>query len=169
MNTKTKIKKLFVLLLVFSGNMSIVHAQPSLSKGSGLVNVGVGVVPGVGGNVSYDYGLIDYWGPGLFTVGGYLSVSAYDKRYEGIDRRDRNYFLSPRATYRYSVNSRFEVFGSVMIGLLITDDNYGYPLDISLGIMAGCRFFVTDNVGFFAEGGVNIRSTCFNGGLTIAF
>ncbi|MDR0714144.1 MAG: hypothetical protein LBF89_07805 [Bacteroidales bacterium] len=162
-------KKLFVFIAVF-GSMTVVHAQPLLEKGAGLINAGIGVVPGVGGNVSYDYGLIDYWGPGLFTVGGYASVSAYDERYDGNSyRRDRKYFLSPRATYRYSLKSRLEVFGSLMTGLLVKDGKFEVEATFSVGVMGGCRFFVTDNIGFFAEGGIHLDATCFNGGISFAF
>ncbi|GHT22558.1 hypothetical protein FACS189430_04530 [Bacteroidia bacterium] len=163
-------KKLFFLVVVLSlGFVSMSHAQSSLSKGSGLVNVGAGFFPGVGGNASYDYGLIDHWGPGLFTVGGYFSAAIHTDTYGSTKYKRTKLFFAPRATYRYSINPKFEIFGSVMTGLLVKETSIENQSYVAFGLMGGCRYFFTNNFGVFAEGGVNYETTCLNLGVSFAF
>ncbi|MDR2847736.1 MAG: hypothetical protein LBV39_01390 [Bacteroidales bacterium] len=165
-------KKVF-LLVVCLGCAAVSYAQSSLSKGSSLVNVGVGVVPGFGGNASYDYGLIDHWGPGLFTVGGYFSTSVRNKNYGfgkyEVTHKETKLFFAPRASYRYSINPKFEIFGSMMIGLLVINSHEDVDQKAAFGLMAGCRYFFTNSFGVFAEGGANIDATCLNGGICFSF
>jgi hypothetical protein len=161
-------KKLFFLVLCV-GFVSTSHAQSSLSKGSSLVNVGAGFLPGIGGNASYDYGLIDHWGPGLFTVGGYFNAAVHTDKSGSLKYKRTKLFFAPRASYRYSINTKFEIFGSVMIGLLVKETPSEYQSYGAFGLMGGCRYFFTKGFGVFAEGGVNYETTCLNVGVSFAF
>lgn len=160
-------KKIFIILSLFFVGMTISNAQ-EMRKGMGLANVGVGFVPGVGINFSYDYGLVDTWGPGIFTVGGFIGWANYEESNVN-DIRGNDFFFSPRATYRYAINSSFEVYGTVMFGAKLSTyskikDNHFRP---NFSTTAGCRYTFAGNISVFAELGYNV--SCINGGLSISF
>ncbi|MDR1671911.1 MAG: hypothetical protein LBS09_00360 [Bacteroidales bacterium] len=158
------------------------QAQQDIANGSGILNLGVGVAPGLGGSVSFDYGVIDHWGPGIFTVGGYFGISGRKWEYKGIgvtifdgDKTLTSVMIAARATYRYSVTRYFEAYGVLMPGVRI--EKWKYPdnaatLDHSnispdLGILAGCRFLFSDRMSVFAEMGYSVL--CLNAGISLTF
>ena len=175
-------KKYFVVLAALC-MMGTSVAQAQMGKGSNLFNVGLGlgsgedhVDGGFGLNASFDHGLVDTWGPGLFTIGGFAGFHTYGKSEKildvGIDWRYNIIALAFRATYRYSLNESFEVYGALMTGLKIryakVDKNSASETDIFWGgPIAGCRYSFSPNMAVFAELGYSLQY--FNGGLSFAF
>ena len=141
------------------------HAQ-EMKKGTSLFNVGLGFINGWGLNASYDYGLVDSWGPGVFTIGGYVG---FDNWSYNTDVRATEFGFAPRATYRYSINKSFEVYGAAMLGAHVT--NYTTSKANISGIIfaatAGCRYSFARNIAVFAEVGYSI--SLINGGLSFLF
>ena len=162
-------KRFFIALVVVSTLCIGVTDAQQMQKGMSLFNVGLGLAPGVGVNVSYDYGLIDAWGPGIFTVGGYVGYQNYKTWTDNLDYRANALFFTPRATYRYAINKSFEVFGTAMLGAVF----YSYSKykdgrsDVRFSTTAGCRYSFTPDISVFAEVGYNIAY--LNGGLSFSF
>ncbi len=164
-------KKFFVILIALCViGMATSHAQ-EMKKGMSLANIGLGFVPGVGLNFSYDYGLIDTWGPGIFTIGGFIGFANWGKTYSGFgDYRVNQFAFAPRATYRYAINKSFEVYATAMLGAYF--ESYSkYDFDngsgVFFGTTAGCRYTFSNNLSVFGEIGYNI--SYLNGGLSISF
>jgi hypothetical protein len=156
------------------------QAQQEVAKGNSILNLGIGAVSGFGGNVSFDYGVIDHWGPGIFTVGGYFGASARTWKHEGIggvlfygEETLTSMMIAARATYRYSVTRQFEAYGVIMPGVLVKlrkyTGNFENTSDIlpDVGVLAGCRYLFSDKVSVFAEAGYNVL--CLNAGLSFTF
>ncbi|MDR2039855.1 MAG: porin family protein [Bacteroidales bacterium] len=164
-------KKFFVALMaICTVGITLSHAQ-KMEKDMSLVNIGLGFLPGVGVNVSYDYGLVDKWGPGVFTIGGFVGFSNWGRNISGMgDYRQTRWAISPRATYRYAINPDFEVYGAVMTGLYF--NTYSKYRDNSTGLFwgttAGCRYSFMKNMSVFAEIGYN-DVAALNGGISISF
>ena len=166
-------KRFFIILTVLCiVGINSVCAQP-MQKDGGLLNIGLGFLPGAGVNFSYDHGLIDQWGDGIFTVGGLIGFQSR-RTFGEID--DHTFVFTPRATYRYAINNDFEVYASAMLGFQIykVADKYN-AADFS-GITAGCRYTFSGNISVFAEVSPpfhyvhdNISIAIFNGGLSISF
>lgn len=164
-------KKFFVVLVaICTIGIGMSHAQ-EMKKGMSLFNVGLGFVPGWGLNVSYDYGIVDKWGPGIFTVGGFVGFSNWGESVYTSDYRATEFVFAPRATYRYAINNSFEVYATAMLGAYYIKDSYEtYDNDhtgVYFGTTAGCRYSFTKNLSVFAEIGYNV--TYLNGGLSFAF
>ena len=146
--------KRFFIVLAISCAVSIgaVDAQ-EMQKGSTLLNLGMGLGPGVGANISLDYGLIDEWGDGIFTLGGFVGIHSSHTYVGGV-----NYALiafAPRATYRYTIDHRFEVYGVFSLGAFFYtgDHSGGGPF---WGIAAGGRYNLPGNISLFTELGHNL-------------
>lgn len=158
-------KRFFIVLAVLSTmGIHVMNAQ-EMQRGMSLFNVGLGLIDGYGYhsswglNVSYDYGLVDTWGPGIFTIGAYAGFDAWTKRWG----------IAPRVTYRYAINNSFEVFGTAMLGAYIRiqrkpKDDKIYSLFSST---VGCRYSFTRNLSVFGEIGYGI--SFLNGGLSFSF
>ena len=85
-------KKFLLAALVFVGSLGVANAQEIASKGTSMVNLGIGLGYRFGGSMSvpplsvaYDYslksGLID--GNGAITLGGYLAYTSANYSYLG--------------------------------------------------------------------------------------
>jgi len=164
-------KRFFIVLAVVSTvGISMMNAQ-EMQKGMSLFNVGLGFVPGWGLNASYDFGIVDTWGPGVFTVGGYVGFANWGATIIRDDYRITQFIFAPRATYRYAINTSFEVYGAAMFGAYYTNDSYRDYKNNHSGIYAattvGCRYSFSKNLSVFAELGYNV--TVLNGGLSFAF
>ena len=158
-------RSFIIFIIIYTVGINISQAQ-EMKKGMGLFNVGLGFIDGIGLNASYDYGLINYWGPGIFTVGGYIGFDNWS--YER-NIRATEFGFAPRATYRYAIDRNFEVYGTAMLGARFTtySDIKGNNSGIIFGITAGCRYTFARNISVFAELGYSI--SLFNGGLSFSF
>ena len=168
-------QKFFVFLAVLcalGGNLS--HAQ-EMKKGMSLFNAGLGFLPGVGLNASFDYGLVDDWGPGIFTVGGFAGFGTWGRMWvNSYAYRETTLAFSPRATYRYAIDRSFEVYGAAMLGALIRlysrtlPDGRNGTNGVFFGCVAGCRYTFSGNISVFSEIGFN-DIAFLNGGLSFSF
>ena len=164
---------LIVLAVICAIGCNLSHAQ-EMKQGMSLFNVGLGFVPGAGINASFDYGLVDDWGPGIFTVGGYVGCRTWGRTYAGlVDYRDNAFAFAPRATYRYAIDRSFEVYGAAMLGAFIRfysekiNESNGKS-GVFFGSVAGCRYTFSGNISVFAEIGYN-DIAMLNGGLCFSF
>ena len=168
-------KRFFIVLAVVSTlGVAAIQAQ-EMQKGMSLFNVGIGFVPGWGINASYELGVIDTWGPGIFTVGGYVGYANWGATHKLLtghkdDYRVNAMAFSPRATYRYAINRSFEVYGTVMLGVVHRsyskyEDNKTRPYYATI---VGCRYTFAGNISVFAETGLN-EISFLNGGLCFSF
>ena len=158
-------QKLIILLAICTFGINVSHAQ-EMKKGMSLFNVGLGFIDGWGLNASFDYALVSSWGPGIFTVGGYVG---FDNWSYNSDIRATEFGFAPRVTYRYSINKSFEVYATAMLGARIKtyskeNDNVN---DVFFGSTVGCRYTFTRNISVFAEAGYSI--SYLNGGLSFSF
>ena len=165
-------KRLFIVFAVVSTlGINAMQAQ-EMRKGMGLFNAGLGFVPGWGLNASFDYGIIDTWGPGIFTVGGYVGFANWRGIYVGQYRKEaiNAFAFAPRATYRYAINNQFEVFGAAMMGAIhhSYSDDYKNKNRPFYTTTLGCRYTFTGNISIFAEMGFN-EISYLNGGLCFSF
>ena len=170
-------KRFFLILAVLYAIITGNALSQEMQKGSSVLNLGLGFVEGglldigelgVGMNVAYDYGLIDTWGPGIFTIGGFVGFSTRSPH----NIRYTNWGITPRATYRYPISSSFEVYGTAMVGLyLVTnsldlvDTKYRHLVASTVGL----RHWFGSNISIFTELGVFGSVLLFNGGLGFSF
>ena len=164
-------KRFFIVLAIVSTmSVNAMYAQ-EMQKGMSLVNVGLGFVPGWGLNASYDYGIVDTWGPGIFTVGGYIGFGSWGKKYTGhANYRDNAFAFAPRATYRYAINKSFEVYGTAMLGVVVHSysNYYNNENNAYFATTVGCRYTFSGNISVFSEIGFN-EISFLNGGLCFSF
>jgi hypothetical protein len=166
-------KKFFVVLAVlFVVGSGCLHAQ-HIKKDMNLVNVGLGMLPGIGLNVSFDHGLIDTWGAGIFTVGGYVGFGSWSEAYHipGYKNyRVSTFAFAPRATYRYAIDPLFEIYGVAMLGVSVrTYSEYkGNANSGFFAVNAGGRYLFSTNASLFAEFGFN-EISFLNVGLCLSF
>ena len=166
----------FILSFICAMNVSALQAQ-EMKKGMSLFNTGLGLVPGWGINTGYDYGLVDTWGPGIFTIGGYVGYGSWRKSYKTkpanihpVEYRVNVFAFAPRVTYRYAVNSSFEVYGAMMVGAIAYSYSkfYDNKNDNFFAIALGCRYSFRSNFAVFAETG-NCETSYLNGGISYSF
>lgn len=143
--------------------------EPQWSKGTAMINAGIGVQP-FGGTVSLDYVLVDEWWKGHFTVGGEFDFSVPYKHETAIG-------ITPRATYGLNITPEFEVHVTAQTGFGVhswkywdgekdvkTSDSF-----ILWGGFAGCRYFFTDNLAVLAEIGGENWFPALRAGITYKF
>ena len=145
--------------------------EPQWSKGTAMVNAGIGVQP-FGGTVSLDYVLVDEWWKGHFTVGGELDFSVPYKHGTAIG-------LTPRATYGLNITPEFEVHVTAQTGLGFRTYETWDPVNekydkasksfILFGGFAGCRYFFNDNLAVLAEIGGEDYFPALCAGITYKF
>lgn len=151
-------KKLIFCFVVVLLTINCATAQ-RMQKNDGLINIGLGVGPGVGVSASYDYGLVDSWGPGIFTIGGIAGINNRGDRihnymHDGEKYRETIFSLAPRVSYRYAFDDEpFEVYLTAMLGVSYHAYSRFYSNNFSLfgGAAVGGRFFATQNLSVFAE------------------
>lgn len=169
MNTK----RVLIVLAVITIGCSWSHAQV-MRKGMNLAGVGLGVVPGIGVNASYDYGLVDDWGPGIFTIGGYVGFGTWGRAYhianDHSNYRVNAFAFAPRATYRYAIEPPFEIYGTFLLGAVIKSYSDYFPNDSRafVGITIGGRYSFKSNASLFAEIGFN-EISFLSTGLSFSF
>lgn len=147
---------LFLSFISVFGIVSLSAQQ--MEKGNSIINIGAGFAPGIGGSVSYDYGLVDTWGPGLFTVGGYVGINSWSHNigYNMGSYRQNIWAFAPRATYRYSFFPNFEAYVSAMFGFGLytySSELHSNSFFVFAGGTAGCRYSFTPSFSVFAEAG----------------
>ena len=163
-----------VLSVIYTIGNSVVCAQ-EMKKGMSLFNTGFGFVPGVCLNVSYDYGIVNECGPGIFTIGGYAGIANWGKTHSDKSHhhnyRVTAFAFAPRTTYRYPINQSFEVYATAMFGTRIvfsSSSEYADFNEVFFSTTAGCRYSFGAHIAIFAEIGIN-KMSLLNGGLSFSF
>jgi opacity protein-like surface antigen len=112
----------------------------------------LGFLPGMGANASIDYVLVNKWWKGHFTVGAYTGFYTGNTAFDSIP--ESSFSIMPRVTYGLNINDSFEVHVGAMSGFRYFKDSDGdHKPGFSMAYLAGCRYFITDNLGLSAETG----------------
>jgi opacity protein-like surface antigen len=169
----------FMTLAVSQKAQAIEDPNP---KGTIVIGVRGGVLPGFGGNVVADYTLINSWWKGHFTVGAYAGFNSRHHHEDFITYSYRSNFMNfavmPRATYGLNITDKFEVHAGVMLGVNYQINTWKYDnsfsedvthtyVNFAHGELAGVRYMFTDNIGVEAEFIWTTYQNYFNVGLTI--
>lgn len=166
-------KLLFFLIIISITNAFTVKAQEYKTA----LNFGVGVLYGIGGYIACDHSTIILNEHSAWTAGGYLGMQRGDGY--GMDcglmggndtyRYDYKWLLAPRLGYVYSFSKHFDLYATLMPGLLINDkyDNKHVKYSFYTGITGGGRVQLFKNLYFFTEFGYNLLS--INAGISVKF
>jgi len=147
--------------------------------GTLYVSAHVGFAPGVGGNISADYVLIDSWWKGHFTVGAIVGSSGRTKTINssfGNLKYSYSYLtIAPRATYGLNITDNFEVHTGVISGLTHFNekqkdiDYKDNGINFCFGWLAGARYYFNDFFGASAELNYSGYMTYVNLGAVLRF
>lgn len=153
-------------------------------EGTFNLNAHIGFVPGIGANVSGDYVLVNSWWKGHFTVGGIVGFNRDKDKFNGFGYKYEqiysNLSIMARATYGLNITDKFEVHAGAASGPCFRSWKYewhGYDAskdddkDVvfdGAGI-AGCRYFVTDNLALSAELIGGLHMSYLNLGVSFKF
>jgi len=134
-------------------------------------------------SVAYERGITDSFGPGTLSVGGLLGYKHYYYDFPKTDYKASwtDVLLMARGSYHYNLtsNPQIDTYAGLTVGVRLNTysntntnsasrDAYSDEgLHLATGIFLGGRYFVTDNVGVFAEAGYDM--TYFKLGLTAKF
>ena len=167
-------KKFLLAALVFVGSLGVANAQEIASKGTSMVNLGIGLGYRFGGSMSvpplsvaYDYslksGLID--GNGAITLGGYLAYTSSNYSYYlgGTSFSASHTVLGVRGMFHYQFVPKLDTYAGLMLGYHIASTSatgyYGNSLvgsGFDLGVILGARYFFTPRIGAFTELGYTL-------------
>jgi hypothetical protein len=161
-------KHVFCLIILCITTLTTIKAQDK----NGTLNVGVGILPGIGGSLSYDHQVKNIGEHSLLTLGGYVGFSRRDgyglDGSNSVDFWESKSLLAPRITCQYAFGQQFEVFAALMPGLSIDRIYFDKTeLGFFIGVSAGCRVKLSKNMYIFAETGYNVLSV--NTGLSFKF
>lgn len=132
-------------------------------------------------NLSYEQPWPKKLGPGFLGVGAYFGYKTEKYKYNYnawygsgyyYEKRHSYYTIAGRATYHWDVlnTKKAEVYGGVLIGAYLNvytyndnDPNSDYSVAVNpfspyVSPFLGARYYFTDNIGVFAEGGVHPHS-----------
>jgi hypothetical protein len=109
-------------------------------------------------SVSFDHGLRDDWGPGIFGIGAFMSVATYKYTYyTHDDYRITDFNIAGRATYHYQFFDKVDTYGGVIAGLNIRRDNIDSSYDGEEGVypmgsvFAGIKYYFNDKISVMSE------------------
>ena len=167
-------KKFLLAALVFVGSLGVANAQEIVSKGTSMVNLGIGLGYRFGGSMSvpplsvaYDYslksGLID--GNGAITLGGYLAYTSANYSYLGGPSTSASHtVLGVRGMFHYQFVPKLDTYAGLMLGYHIASASsatgyYGSSFvsrGFDMGVVLGARYFFTPRIGAFTELGYSL-------------
>ena len=177
-------KKFLLAALVFIGSLSVANAQEIISKGTSMVNLGIGLGHHFGSDgmsipplsVAYDYsivsGLIDR-NNGAITLGGYGGFTSGSMTYRvpgySSSASYTHILLGFRGMFHYPFAPKLDTYAGLMLGYHIASTSYsnsgpmgsysnsgltGSGFDI--GVILGARYFFTPRIGAFTELGYSL-------------
>jgi hypothetical protein len=128
-------------------------------------------------SISYDRGLRDDWGPGIFGVGAFVSVATYKYGWHGYynysDFRITSFNIAARATYHYQLVEKLDTYGGAIAGINIQSDNVDYyeskgasPMG---AVFVGVKYYFKDNLSVMSELYAGSTVAFFNVGLSLKF
>ncbi len=137
---------------------------------------------GIGASVSGDYVLVNSWWKGHFTVGGYIAYNTSKDDGYGYDIKYNNFAIMARATYGLNITDKFEVHAGYMIGPIFHSWKYEWDTGYTATskddnetvfnyatFIAGCRFYLSDNIALSAEATYGLHLTYLNLGVSFKF
>lgn len=160
--------KKYLILVLFSIWMVVGNAQ-KMKEDANLLSLGIGGVPGIGANLSYDYGLSDL-GPGVITIGAFAGgdtrLNTYNDGNNTGNYTRSEWFFAPRISYQYDITLKWEVYAAFMAGIFLERYHYSNHLNVenrrkggnsfSVAITAGVRYTISQKFAVFLEAGKNI-------------
>lgn len=168
-------KKFLLAALVFVGSLGVANAQEIASKGTSMVNLGIGLGYRFGGSMSvpplsvaYDYslksGLID--GNGAITLGGYLAYTSANYSYWAQSTTASYTVLGVRGMFHYQFVPKLDTYAGLMLGYHFTSVSSTAPAEhyessiaasaFDMGVILGARYFFTPRIGAFTELGYTL-------------
>ena len=168
-------KKFLLAALVFVGSLGVANAQEIASKGTSMVNLGIGLGYRFGGSMSvpplsvaYDYslksGLID--GNGAITLGGYLAYTSANYSYWAQSTTASYTVLGVRGMFHYQFVPKLDTYAGLMLGYHFTSVSSTAPAEhyesssaasaFDMGVILGARYFFTPRIGAFTELGYSL-------------
>ena len=168
-------KKFLLAVLVFIGSLGVANAQEIASKGTSMVNLGIGLGYRFGGSMSvpplsvaYDYslksGLID--GNGAITLGGYLAYTSANYSYWAQSTTASYTVLGVRGMFHYQFVPKLDTYAGLMLGYHFTSVSSTAPAEhyessiaasaFDMGVILGARYFFTPRIGAFTELGYSL-------------
>jgi hypothetical protein len=168
-------KKVFLFLFCFSLSIVAVHAQEIFSKGTSVLNAGVGLGSGIPIEVSYERSILsdlihnDNGAIGIGAYGSWYSNTASDWRYSHI-------VLGARGAFHYQFVEKLDTYAGLMLGYNIASAKWtgdgesigtasASAFDFSLFL--GARYFFKPKFGIYAEAGYGIAF--LSAGVTLKF
>jgi hypothetical protein len=128
-------------------------------------------------SVSFDHGLRDDWGPGVFGVGAFVSFARYRYGWGGFsgygDFKITSFNVAGRATYHYQFVDKLDTYGGAIIGVNIRSDNVDYYNSGGVSLMGsafvGIKYYVKDNLSLMSELYAGSSVAFFNLGIGLKF
>lgn len=160
-----------VMMTLATGFKAMAIGDP-FPKGTFIAGAHFGIVPGIGGNLTGDYVLVDSWWKGHFTIGGYVGFNTRQYRPVYTDRyHEYNISVMPRATYGLNITNDFEVHAGLMTGFCIHRDNYWKETHTyyDLGEIVGCRYQLFPDFYVDFEANYTFYMSYLNFGVTYLF
>jgi hypothetical protein len=173
MKKKNTILVFAVLALLLFSTASLNLQAQSFEKGDKDINLTIGFLSSWYENhyfhasipqiaISGDYGLRDDWGPGVFGVGAFISLTTYKYRWSIYEDGKYTYInIAARATYHYQFVKKLDTYGGVLLGVQIRrfKEPEGYPAYYNsragVGAMGtlfvGAKYYVTDKFSILSE------------------
>lgn len=160
--------KKLVLLSVFLISVITVNAQEIFSKGTNILNVGVGVGSGIPVEASFEHSIVD----GLINgENGAIGIGAYGSWYSDSEKitggkwKYNHIVLGARGAFHYQFVDKLDTYAGAMLGYNIASSKWegdgtgsasasGSAFDFSL--FAGARYFFKPTFGVYAEAGYGV-------------
>lgn len=176
-------KVLFIALVAAMAVMPLSAQQ--FQKGTGAVNLGVGVGTVLGGlgtgrpavTLAYDHGMWDIENAGVISIGGYFGNAGYSYKSDGYSQKWNYWLVGARGAYHHFFKSvpQLDPYVGLMLGYnIVTYSSSGdytgpnsYGSGIGYSIFIGSRWFFNDNFAAFAELGYGIA--VLNAGVSFKF
>jgi hypothetical protein len=165
---KMKKNRLLCFLILWAGSIWMAEAQENKQ----IFSAGLGVLPGRGVHVSYDYSIAGLGKQTFLGLGGYWGTSIGDgyglDGGSGIDFWESKSLLAPRVSIQHSVNQKFELYAALMPGISMERIHHDKTqFGFFAGITAGGRIKLFKSAYLFSELGYNVLA--LNVGLSFRF
>jgi hypothetical protein len=108
-------------------------------------------------SISFDHGLRDDWGPGIFGVGAFVSAATYrySNSYYDSNYRASAFTIAARASYHYQFFDKVDTYGGLIGGIQIRGNNIPNNSDEGVypagSIFAGIKYYFSNNISVMSE------------------
>ena len=163
--------KVLIVFLTLSGfNRSVSAQNEVIDKGHMILNAGIGAGnyishPGYSVKLlpivfSLEYGVVDLFDSrGGIGIGGYAAYTLFGaKDANRLNQKVSDLIVGVRGMFHYEFIEKLDTYAGVMLGYDIVSHSQPDNLPGSTfrpGLFAGARYYITNNLGVFAELGYN--------------